>query len=98
MLRIHEICVKKEEKSRITFSNIQQSIEYVMQKNASAIRYRIVEEENQIKVFLERPISFQTLNKILLVFDDKRMRIIKVTLERKELGVFIRGHLEIVVS
>lgn len=98
MLRIHEICVKKEEESRVTFSTVQQSIEYVMQKNASAIKYRAVEEDNQLKVFLERPISFQTLNKILLVFDDKRMRIMKVTLERKNLGAFIRGHLEIIVS
>ena len=53
MLRIHEICVKKEEKSSIAFSVIQQSIEDVMQKNASSIKYRIVEEENQVRTFLE---------------------------------------------
>lgn len=99
MLRIHEICVKKEEKSGITFSTIQQSIEHVMQKNASAIKYKIVEEESQLRVILDGPISLQTVNKILLVFDDKRMKLMKMTLERKMIGeVFARGHLEIVVS
>lgn len=99
MLRINEICVKKEEKSRVAFSNVQESIEHVMQKNASAINYKIVEEEHQLKVMLDKPISLQTANKILLSFDNKRMKLMKVSLERKMIGeVFAKGHMEIIVS
>lgn len=98
MLRTNEICVKKTETSIISFEMIQLCIEKVFKKNASAIEYRIVEEENSLKVILERSISFQTVNKILLAFDEKRMKILKVTLEREEIGPFIRGHLEVIIS
>lgn len=98
MLRIDEICVKKEENSRVALSDVRQCIENVMQKNASSINFIVTEEDNQIKVILERSISFQTLNKILKAFDNKRMKLMKLTLERKMVGIFRRGHLEIIIS
>lgn len=98
MLRTDQILVTKEKSSHVSLKTIQLCIEEVLQKNASAIKYRIVEEEKGIKVILERPISFQTVNKILLAFDEKRMKLLKVTLNREEIGPFIRGHLEVIVS
>lgn len=98
MLRTDQICVMKEKTSLISFATIQLCVEEALHKNASAIKYRIAEEENCLNVILERPISFQTVNKILLAFDKKRMKLLKVTLNREEIGPFIRGHLEVIVS
>ena len=47
MLRINEICVKKQSE-RITFANILESINCVMQKNASAIKYNIFKTDAKL--------------------------------------------------
>lgn len=97
MLRINEICIKREKNSEVDYSVVQQCIEYVMQKNASAIKYRIIVENDELNTILETSISFQTVNKILKALDKKWIRLRRFSLERKEIGPFRRGHLEIIV-
>ena len=97
MLRTNVICVKKVQDSKPAFYNVKECIEKVMQKNASAINFRINDEGGALKVVFEKPISFQTVNKFLLALDDRRIRIKQVTLERKEIGPFFEGHMEIII-
>ena len=99
MLRVHEICVKKDKESRVIFSQIQGCVEDVMKKNASSIKYRIEEKDEELHIILGTPISIQTANKFVIAFDQKRMRLIKFCVERKKItDAFQIGYLEIIVS
>jgi len=98
MLRIDKIFVKLDEKSRLTFEKVQQTLEDKLKDAASATRYVISHNDMQIEVNLEEPISLPTVNKILIAFSKERMIILDMHWKRKEIGAFRRGYLEIVVS
>lgn len=98
MLRIDKINVKIDEESRLTFQKVRETLEEKLKKAASSTRFKVREEEMGIEILLEEPISLPTVNKILIAFSDERMIIKKLTWDRKEIGAFRRGYLEIIVS
>jgi len=97
MLRIHEICVKKEKDSSVNLSNVKSCIEYVMQKNASSIPFKVTLENEELKVILQDSISILTAYKFLIAFDEKRIRIRQANAKREDVGPFKRGLYEVIV-
>lgn len=99
MLRINEINVSKEAKdSRVTFTDVHLCIKQVMQKNASAIEYKVNLEDGRLQVLFSESISILTAYKFLVAFDKKRMRIVQANVKRKEIGPFKRGIYEVILS
>ena len=98
MLRTDKIFVKLAEVPRTDLTKVREILEDKLKQVASATNFRIEQTQEQIEVILQDPISLPTVNKILNTFHDKRLKIYDMHWKRTEIGPFIRGYLEIVVS
>ena len=98
MLRTDKIFVKLAEVPRTDLTKVCEILENKLKQVASATNFRIEQTSTQIEVILKDPISLPTVNKIVNEFRDKRLRIYDLHWKRIEIGPFIQGHLEIVVS
>ena len=98
MLRTDKIFIKLVDDSRTDFEKVRVILEDKLKKVASATNFRIEQTSAQIEVILEDPISLPTVNKIINEFRNKRVKIYDLHWKRMEIGPFIRGYLEIIVS
>lgn len=98
MLRTDKIFIKLAEVSRTDLNKVRVILENKLKKVASATNFRIEQTSTQIEVILEDPISLPTVNKIVNEFRDKRLKIYDLHWKRMEIGPFIRGYLEIILS
>lgn len=98
MLRIDKIFVRLADYPKTSLCKVRNTLETKLKDVASATNYRVEQNEMQIEVILEKPISLQTANKIINAFRKERMIIYDVHWKRATIGAFIRGYLEIVVA
>lgn len=98
MLRINTIHIEREEQSNVSLSSIQRIMKKMLKKVASSTEFRIVPNSIEVNVFLHKPISLQTVNRIFLEFSEEKIKIKRVIWSQEEIGVFEQGNLEVIVS
>ena len=98
MLRIDEIQVKKTENSKLNLEAVQKILEGCLRNVASATERAVIQNGQTITVVLQRPISLQTVNKILSFFSKKDIKIVQLNWNGKDTETASRGYLEVSIS
>ena len=98
MLRIDKIYVKKNPESTFTLTKLQDLMEKKLIEVASATKIRFTQDETKLIVNLGSSISLQTINKLLKMLMDERIKIKELSWKPMKVGIFEVGILEITVS
>lgn len=98
MLRIDKITVKKVPGAGVTLYELEEVMYQKMKEGASSTKFRITQEEGNLLVYIEKPISLQTVNRIFRTFSNEGIKIKKIVWESEMIGPHERGNLEVIVS
>ncbi len=98
MLRIDKIYVKKNPESIFTWIKLQNLLEKKLMEVASATKIRFTEDETKLTVNLGSSISLQTVNKLLNMLMDEKIKIKELHWKTMKVGIFDLGILELTVS
>jgi len=98
MIGISQIRLVKHETSSILLADVKKVISQELKKVAPATKFRILEHDEQLSIGPSRPISLQTINKLIHNLQEKRIKIKKFSWEEYGEGPIRRGKMYIIIS
>lgn len=98
MIGISQIRLTKREDSKLMLKDVKDVIGQELKKVASATRFRILEYNEELSIGLSRPISLQTVNKLIHNLQLQRIKIKSFSWEEYKEGPIRRGKMYIIIS
>lgn len=98
MIGISQIRLTKCEASRLLMADVKAIVTQELGKVASATKFRILDYDEQLSIMIGRPISLQTVNKLIHNLQVKRVKIKSFSWEEYKDGPIRRGKMDIYIS
>lgn len=98
MIGITQIRLTKNETSELLLSNVEIIVTKELKSIASAIKFKILAHDEKLSIGLSRPISLQTVNKLINNLQENKITIKSFSWEEIEEGAVRRGRMNIIIQ